>query len=318
VKLESCHRDGTEKLYEKPRLKQQIGNSPCYLLLVHYFRNLVLQKKKMPGQRKYHDIRFFLIAIAFISAFNYYLTYTNIRFNWFLILTYSIDTVQGWLAWWAVRTIIIYLDKKLPYTHRPLKRILVQLLLTTTAGLLVIILLTELVSWIARGHTVPLSFYLFDVFILIIWFFVINGIYIGMHYYSEWKYSEMQRQEEKKLRSGGFTVKHGNQNLLIPFDNIPGFFVEDGYTILLTWKNQKYFPGRSLDKLEEALPAELFFRLNRQYIIHRKALTGFKRTGDGKIDVLVNAPETFPKTIPVSRTRAVSFKNWFQAGENQK
>ncbi|MDP9229390.1 MAG: LytTR family transcriptional regulator DNA-binding domain-containing protein [Bacteroidota bacterium] len=270
----------------------------------------------MREQHKYNDVKFFLIAIAFISAFNYYLTYSDIRFNWFLILTYSIDTVQGWLAWWAVRTIIFYLDKKLPYTHRPGKRILIQLLLTTTAGLLVIIVLTEMVIWIARGRTLPLSFYLFDVFIFIIWFFVINGIYIGMHYYAEWKQSEMQRQEEKKLRAGGFTVKHGKQNLLVPFTDILGFYAEEGYTVLLTWENKKYFPDKSLDKIEEALSGELFFRLNRQYIVHRKALTGFKRTGNGKIDVLVNAPENFPKAIPVSRTRAVSFKNWFQGDES--
>lgn len=270
----------------------------------------------MQKKHKYNDIKFFLVAIAFISAFNYYLTYNNIRFNWFLLLTYTIDTVQGWLAWWAVRSIIIYLDKAMPYTHRPLKRILIQLLLTTFAGLLVIILLTELVSWIARGRSVPLSFYLFDMFIISIWFFVINGIYIGMHYYAEWKESELQRQEEKKLRAGGFNVKQGNQNLLVAFGDILGFYVEDGYTILLTWENKKYFPDKSLDKIEEALPGELFFRLNRQYIVHRNALTGFKRTGDGKIDVLVNAPDNFPKTIPVSRTRAVPFKSWFQPPES--
>jgi hypothetical protein len=269
----------------------------------------------MVDQHKYHDVRFFLVAIAFISAFNYYLTYNNIHFNWFLILTYTIDTVEGWMAWWAVRSIIIYLDKKLPYTQRPLKRILIQLLLTTMAGLLVIILLTELESWIIKGRSVPLSFYLFDVFIFIIWFLVINGIYIGMHYYSEWKQSEIQRQEEKKVRAGGFSVKHGKQNLLISFGDILGFYAEDKYTVLITWQNKKYFPDKSLDKIEEVLPEEFFFRLNRQYIVHRNALTGFKRTGDGKIDVLVNAPENFPSAIPVSRTRAISFKTWFQPEE---
>lgn len=268
----------------------------------------------MQGQQKYHDVKFFLIAIAFISAFNYYLTWNNIRFNWFLVFTYTIDTVQGWLAWWAVRTIIIYLDKKLPYTDRPLKRIVVQLVVTTVAGLSIIIILTELVSRIVRGRSVPLSFFLFDVLIIMIWFLVINGIYIGMHYYSEWKQSEMQRMEEKKVRAEGFTVKHGRQNLLIPFAEILGFYAEEGYTVLLTWENKKYFPDKSLDKIEEAMPEELFFRLNRQYIVHRKALTGFKRTGDGKLDVLVKAVENFPNAIQVSRTRAVPFKNWFQPG----
>src|SRR5678815_1277735 len=109
----------------------------------------------MQARPKYNDVKFFLIAIAFISAFNYYLTWHNIKLNWFLILTYTIDTVQGWLAWWAVRSIIIYLDKKLPYTHRPAKRIIIQCLLTTVAGLLIIILLTELVSFIAKGRLAP-------------------------------------------------------------------------------------------------------------------------------------------------------------------
>jgi len=262
--------------------------------------------------QKYNDVKFFLVAIAFISAFNYYLTWSNIKFNWFLVFTYAIDTIQGWLAWWAVRSIILYLDKKLPYGNLPLKRILVQLFLTTTAGLLVIILLTELVSWIVRGRPAIANFYFFDIFIIAIWFFVINGIYIGMHYYSEWRESEWQRQEEKKLRTGGFTVRHGNQNLLFPFADILGFYAEDGYTILLTNENKKYFPDRSLDKIETILPEELFFRLNRQYILHRKILTGFKRTGNGKIEVLVNAPGSLPPSITVSRTKAVSFKSWFE------
>ncbi len=269
----------------------------------------------MPPKHKYHDVKFFLVAIAFISAFNYYLTWSNIRLNWFLVLTYCIDTVEGWLAWWAVRTIIIYLDKNLPYTHRPLKRIIIQLFVTTTAGLLVIIFLTELVSWIIRGHSALANFYQFDIFIFIIWFFVINGIYVGMHYYAEWKQSEMLRLEDKKVRAGGFTVKHGKQNLLILFNDILGFYSEGGNTILLTWQNRKYFPDKSLDKIEGILPGESFFLLNRQYIVHRKSLGGFKRTGDGKIEVIINAFENFPKSIQVSRTKAVSFKAWFELAE---
>lgn len=226
--------------------------------------------------------------------------------------TYSIDTVQGWLAWWAVRSIIIYLDKKMPYGDRPLKRILIQLLLTTATGLLIIILLTELTSLIARGHTVPLSFYLFDVFIFVIWFIVINGIYIGMHYYAEWKESEHHRQEEKKIRTTGFTVKHGKQNLLVSFNEISGFYTEDGYTIMLNWQEKKFFPDLSLDKIEKQLPGEWFFRLNRQYMVHRSAITGFKRTNDGKIDVRIKDMENLPETVQVSRTKAIVFKKWFQ------
>jgi hypothetical protein len=270
----------------------------------------------MAANKKYNDVKFFLIAVAFISAFNYYLTYSNIKFNGFLILTYTIDTIQGWLAWWAVRSIIIYLDKKMPYGDKPLKRILIQLLLTTVAGLLIIIFLTELVSWIARGRPAIISFYSFDIFIIVIWFFVINGIYIGMHYYSEWRYSEHRRQEEKKLRAGGFTVRHGKQNLLIAFNEIAGFYTEEGYSILLNRQGKKFFPDGSLDKIEKQLPEEWFFRLNRQFILHRNVVSGFKRLNDGKIEVLIKASETIPASIQVSRLKAAAFKDWFQPGEN--
>lgn len=272
----------------------------------------------MAADRKYNDVKFFIVAIAFISAFNYYLTWSNIRFNWFLILTYCLDTAEGLLAWWAVRSIIIYLDEKMPYSERPLKRILVQLLLTTISGLFVIIILTELVSWIVRGRPALSNFYLFDIFIFIIWFIVINGIYVGMHYYAEWKQSEMERREEKKLRAGGFSVRQGNQNLLIPFADIGSFYTDQGYSVLVTWHNKKYFLDSSLDKIQKLLPGESFFRVNRQYIIHRNALTGFRRTGDGKIDVLTTGLENFPKSIAVSRTKAASFKNWFEPAENEK
>ena len=70
-----------------------------------------------------------------------------------------------------------------------------------------------------------------------------------MHYYSEWKRSEIERQEERQVRTGGLAVKHGKQNLLIPFADILGFYSENGYTVLLTWQSRKYFPDKSLDKI---------------------------------------------------------------------
>lgn len=40
------------------------------------------------------DIPLFLLLIPFIAVFNYWLTYSNIKFNWFLLITFTIDTVQ--------------------------------------------------------------------------------------------------------------------------------------------------------------------------------------------------------------------------------
>jgi len=267
----------------------------------------------MAKQPKYDDVRFFLLAIALIAAFNYYLTYTNIRFGWFLIITYSLDTIEGWHAWWAVRSIIIYLDEKMPYEKNPMKRIVLQTIITTVTGLLVIVALTEMVSWIARGRSALSNFYTHDIFIFIIWFLVINGIYIGLHYYHQWKELDLRRQEEKKLRLGAFPVKLGKQNQLIPFDQIIGFYSDEGYTYVQAMDGKKYLVDRSLDKIEPSLPKEMFYRVNRQYLLNYTIVTGFKRVEDGKLEVIVKALGGFPPAILVSRTKAAAFKNWYNS-----
>jgi DNA-binding LytR/AlgR family response regulator len=266
----------------------------------------------MANGSKYNDVRFFLIAIACISAFNYYITYSNIHFGWFLIITYTIDTVEGWLAWWAVRSIIIYLDEKMPYENNPLKRIVIQTSTTTVAGLSIIILLTEMVSWIVRGRSALSNFYTHDIFIFIIWFLVINGIYIGLHYYHQWKELDHRREEEKKLRTGGFPVKLGKQDQVISFEQIIGFYSDEGYTYLQAKDGRKFLIDRSLDKIESSLPHAMFFRVNRQYILSHTIVSGFKRVEDGKLELMVKAIGNLPGSLQVSRNKAAGFKKWYR------
>jgi len=268
---------------------------------------------KTPGTVLYNDVIFFLIAIPFINALNYYLTYTNIPFNSHTLITFLIDTFDGYAAWWGLRSVVIYLDKRMSYEANPLKRILVQLFFTSFIGLLIIIVLTEIINWIAKDTPVPASFYRYDIFIFLIWFFVLNGIYIGLHYYHAMKQIEKLREEDKKIRSEGFPVKDGRQNLIVSFDTIIGFFVDSDYTALVTTQAKKYLLDKSLDKIEQSLPGELFFRLNRQYIIHRNAVKGFTKIENGKLNVLLLSSSYFPEQVQVSRTKAPDFKSWFQS-----
>jgi hypothetical protein len=258
------------------------------------------------------DVALFLVLIPFISAFNYYLTYTNIKFGWFLILTFAIDTVQGYAAWWAVRTFIIRLDQQWPLQKDPLKRIGVQVAGTVIIGLIVISLLTELTSWIAKGKSAPLSFYTIDLFIIGVWFLVVSGIYIGLRYYNEWQRSEAIREEENRIKSDGILVRQGKQEIRVAFNDVAGFFVEDEYVAVCLLVGNKYLLNQSLDKTERTVPSTFFFRINRQYIIHRQMITGFKRVENGKLLVLLQTHNNFPSEIQVSRIKAPAFKDWFR------
>jgi hypothetical protein len=127
----------------------------------------------------------FVGLIPFISAFSYYLTYPNIKPNGFLLLTFTIDTVQGYAAWWGVRAFILYLDRRWPYGRGLPRRIALQVAGSLVIGLLIISVLTEAVSWVARGRPAPLHFYTRDLFIISTWFFGINGICLGFHCYHQ-------------------------------------------------------------------------------------------------------------------------------------
>lgn len=177
------------------------------------------------------DVWLFLILIPLISAFNYYLTYSHIRLNWFLVITFSLDTLQGYAAWWAVRSFIFFLDRKLQYESGLSKRIGIQLAGSIVLGLSIIIALTELTSWVAKGKPAALNFYTLDIFIISIWFFVINGVYTGLYFYNRWQDSEARRNEENRIRSGGLMVSQGKQDLLLNFGVLAGLYVEGEYVI---------------------------------------------------------------------------------------
>lgn len=267
-----------------------------------------------PSQKNlYHpDVKLFLVLIPFISAINYYLTYSNIRISWFLLLTFTIDTLQGYAAWWVVRQFILFLDKKWSYETGGLSRIFVQLLSTLFIGLAIISLLTELVSWMAKGKAAPLNFYTVDLFIIGIWFFVVNGIYIGLYYYNLWQQSIKQREEDNRVKAEGLMVKSGRQEIKLGFEEVCGFTVDSEYVVVSHLSGKRYYIDQSLDKVEKILPTSSFFRLNRQFILHRQIITGFRKEDNGKITVLSNKPDSFPTEIMVSRIKAPSFKAWFR------
>ena len=265
-----------------------------------------------PAQsHQFRDISLFLVLIPIINVLNYYLTYTHIPSGWRLPVTFLIDTVQGYAAWWMLRAIIRRLDHRFPYERNFVRRIILQGVITSVVSLLVIALSTEAINFLATDKPVPRSFYTHDIFIFFIWILAINGIYIGAHFYEKFRQAERTRHEALRVRQEGFIVRSGKQNIAVPFDAITGFYVDGEYTMVLTDQQKRYVIDQSLDKLEEELPGERFYRLNRQFILHRQSLLAFDRMENGKLNVRLKGMPGFPESIQVSRTKAPVFKKWF-------
>ena len=267
---------------------------------------------------KYNDGLLFLVLIPIINTINYHLTYSRVRWDWYTYATYTIDTISGFIAWWIIRKTILWLDRIMPYEKALVKRILVQILLTNVFAQGFIILQTEIVNELYTDEPLPLAFYTYNLFIFFIWILVINGIYIAMYFYTQWGSAQRLREIDKQLRSTGFEVHLGKKTETIPFEQIVAFYVDEGTAFLKTRESRSYVVDRSLNKIESQLPEELFYRLNRKYIVHRSHIRGFEREVNGKLRALLHPLDNLPEQAIISRTNAPNFKRWFSQATSQQ
>jgi len=136
--------------------------------------------------------------------------------------------------------------------------------------------------------------------------------------FKDWKksevfdYSKLTDILKKDKPSQRFLLKVGQRLRLVDTADAAYFFTEDKITFLVDWKGQKYPLDQSLEKLEETLDPDQFFRINRQFIIHLKSIGDMIAYSKSRVKVLL-APDTKPETV-VSTERSPHFKRWLTGG----
>ncbi|MEM1124302.1 MAG: LytTR family DNA-binding domain-containing protein, partial [Bacteroidota bacterium] len=105
-----------------------------------------------------------------------------------------------------------------------------------------------------------------------------------------------------------FFVKSGNQIYSIPTEEIAFFYTEDLSTLLVTANRKRYVVNFSLDQLEAMLDPFLFFRINRQFLLHQQAIEKMEALGKGRIQLQLKFANF--SALLVSRGRTPDFKEW--------
>jgi two-component system, LytTR family, response regulator len=104
-----------------------------------------------------------------------------------------------------------------------------------------------------------------------------------------------------------FLVLHGNSLVPVLQSDI-AYFHKEQIIFLHTVQNEKFIcEYHALDDIEVLLDPTLFFRVNRQYIIHIQAVSKVKTTHKGLTLVLKNSTN---HDIDISREKATAFKKW--------
>ena len=113
----------------------------------------------------------------------------------------------------------------------------------------------------------------------------------------------IDRKFKKRL-----SIKVGQHIKIIPVDDIECFYSENKATYIHTSEKRNYLLDNSLEKWEEQLNPEQFFRVNRTFIVHINAIKDIISYTNSRLKLVL---ETYnDQEIIVSRERVKDFKNW--------
>ena len=101
------------------------------------------------------------------------------------------------------------------------------------------------------------------------------------------------------------------RDLLLPVsvDMILFFYIADGNVKAVMTDGKEYLFTQTLDELADSLDPALFFRINRQYLISRKAVQDIDLWFNGRLAINLIVPTL--DRILVSKARVPDFKTWF-------
>jgi DNA-binding LytR/AlgR family response regulator len=115
-------------------------------------------------------------------------------------------------------------------------------------------------------------------------------------------------KESSPVYKSRFMVKFGQKLIALPTEKIAYFFSENKLTFIVAKDGKKYPVDQPLDELIEILDPNIFFKINRQYIITFESIAEMHPYFKGRIKLLLN-----PKTeddVVISSEKTPEFKSW--------
>jgi DNA-binding LytR/AlgR family response regulator len=105
-----------------------------------------------------------------------------------------------------------------------------------------------------------------------------------------------------------FFVKIGNHFHSVAVNEIQCFLIQERATFLRTMNGKKYDLDYSLDQVQKLVDPKLFFRINRNYLIHIDAIQDIFSYSANRLGVKLKMLDHLD--MIVSREKVADFKNW--------
>ncbi|MBS5980464.1 MAG: response regulator transcription factor [Dysgonomonas mossii] len=115
-------------------------------------------------------------------------------------------------------------------------------------------------------------------------------------------------KEQKTIFRKRFLLPKANGYKIIMVSDINYIYTDQKVTYLVTNEGNNEVIGLTMDELEDELDPIIFFRANRQFIVHIDNVAMIKNDINGKLKLLLNQKN--PDEIIVSREKAPFLKKW--------
>ncbi len=111
-----------------------------------------------------------------------------------------------------------------------------------------------------------------------------------------------------RRKSLGSILIHQNDKIVpVKMENIALFYIDNENTYLVTFRKDKHPINKTLEELED-IAGDSFYRVNRQFLVNRKAIRDTSQYFGRKLAINLNIP--FDEKVTVSKTRVSGFLDW--------
>ncbi|MCA0445174.1 MAG: LytTR family DNA-binding domain-containing protein [Bacteroidetes bacterium] len=121
---------------------------------------------------------------------------------------------------------------------------------------------------------------------------------------------QIRNQSESGQYKSRFLVKQGKVSVSLLADQLAGAMVHKQVIFLVTTDGKRFLTDYTLDQLESLLNPKLFFRINRQLIIHHQAIRSIEPFFNSRQKL--HLTPGFEGESIVSREKVADFKVWLE------
>ncbi|AGA77638.1 response regulator of the LytR/AlgR family [Echinicola vietnamensis DSM 17526] len=199
----------------------------------------------------------------------------------------------------------VYLDKYYDWQQRPIIRLCLQFFLGVMVPGVIDFILAAVYFKVYGLNIIEDTYYVAYALPLIMAMIFIFNLYYVCHYFFL-KLRSVQHAGNGKKQT--ILVQKGTKNIPLPVVQISYIERSNRHNFLTTLSGESYLISYSLEELEDLLDPRLFFRVNRQVLVHFASCRHFELGEHGKLLLYLKPATDTP--IVVSQKRAKRFKEW--------